>query len=153
MAIAIAGLLGPGFEHLLLAIVLADWAYYAKLARSLVLTAHARADVIAAQMAGIGWGRIVIGHILPGVLSQVGVVATLGLGGMIAAISGFSFIGLGIQPPSAEWGNMLSESRYYFSMAPWLLLAPASMIFLSVLSANMMGNALRDSMDPGKANA
>ncbi len=153
MAIAIAGLLGPGFKNLLLAMVLADWAYYARLARSFALTAAARPDVLAARMAGVPGLRVVLSHILPGVVSQMAAVATLGLGGTIAAISGFSFIGLGIQPPSAEWGNMLSESRYYIAVAPWLLLAPTAMIFLSVLTANVLGNALRDSTDPGARNA
>lgn len=153
LAIAIAGLLGPGFKNLILAMVIADWAYYARLARSFVLTAAKRPDVLAARMAGVPSFRIVMSHILPSVVSQMAAVATLGLGGMIAAISGFSFIGLGIQPPLAEWGNMLSESRYYITIAPWLLIAPTAMVFLSVLTANLLGNALRDSSDPGTQNA
>jgi ABC-type dipeptide/oligopeptide/nickel transport system permease subunit len=99
-------------------------------------------------MAGIPWWRIVSGHILPGVALQLGIIATLALGGMIGAISGFSFLGLGVQPPQAEWGAMLSESRLFFSIAPWLLIAPATLIFLSVLAANLLGNALRDVASP-----
>lgn len=150
LAIAVVGILGPGFQNLLLALIISWWAYYARLTRSFVLTARQRSDVIAARLAGIGWGRIVLGHIAPGVVTQLAVVTTLDLGGMIAAISGLSFLGLGVQPPLAEWGAMLSDSRFYFTIAPWLLLGPAALIFLSVVSANLIGNALRDSLDPGR---
>jgi ABC-type dipeptide/oligopeptide/nickel transport system permease subunit len=115
-----------------------------------VLTSAQRPDVIAARLAGIGWLRIMWQHILPGVATQMAVIATLGLGGMIGALSGFSFLGLGVQPPLAEWGAMLSEARFYFPIAPWLLLAPASLIFSTVLAANLIGNALRDVLDPGR---
>ncbi|MEO1238594.1 MAG: ABC transporter permease [Pseudomonadota bacterium] len=150
LAFAVLGLLGPGFVNLLIALIVADWAWYARLARSLALDARQRPHVIAARMAGIPQWRIVVGHILPGVALQVGVIATLALGGMIGAISGFSFLGLGVQPPSAEWGALLAESRLFFAIAPWLLIAPAGAIFLSVMSANLIGNALRDIATPGE---
>jgi ABC-type dipeptide/oligopeptide/nickel transport system permease subunit len=149
LAFAVLGLLGPGFINLLIALIVADWAWYARLARALSLDARTRHHVTAARMAGIPGWRIVLGHILPGVALQVGIVASLALGGMIGAISGFSFLGLGVQPPHAEWGALLAESRLYFAIAPWLLIAPAGAIFLSVLSANMVGNALRDVADGG----
>ena len=152
LAFAIIGIVGPGFYTLLLALIIADWAYYARLARSYVLGATQRPDVIAAQLAGIPWARILWEHVLPGVATQMLVVASLGLGGMITAISGFSFLGLGVQPPLAEWGAMLAEARFYFPIAPWLLLAPAILIFVSVLAANLIGNALRDLLDPGTGN-
>lgn len=148
LAFAVLGLLGPGFLNLLIALIIADWAWYARLSRSLSLDARRRPHVIAARMAGIPGWRIVLGHILPGVALQVGIVASLALGGMIGAISGFSFLGLGVQPPAAEWGALLAESRLYFALAPWLLIAPAGAIFLSVLSANLVGNALRDCAAP-----
>lgn len=149
LAFAVLGLLGPGFVNLLIALIIADWAWYARLSRSLALDARQRPHVIAARLAGIPRWRIVLGHVLPGVALQVGVVATLALGGMIGAISGFSFLGLGVRPPSAEWGALLAESRLFFAIAPWLLIAPAAAIFLSVLSANLIGNALRDIATPG----
>ncbi|MHA3915183.1 ABC transporter permease [Halovulum sp. GXIMD14793] len=148
LAFAVLGLLGPGFMNLLIALIIADWAWYARLARSLSLNAGQKPHVIAARMASIPRWRIIWGHILPGVALQVGIVASLALGGMIGAISGFSFLGLGVQPPRAEWGALLAESRLYFSLAPWLLIVPAGMIFLSVLSANLLGNALRDIANP-----
>jgi ABC-type dipeptide/oligopeptide/nickel transport system permease subunit len=144
LAFAVLGLLGPGFVNLLIALVVADWAWYARLSRSLSLDARQRPHVIAARMAGIPGWRIVAGHVVPGVAAQLGIVATLALGGTIGAISGFSFLGLGVQPPSAEWGALLAESRLFFALAPWLLVAPAAMIFLAVLSANLLGHALRD---------
>jgi ABC-type dipeptide/oligopeptide/nickel transport system permease subunit len=149
LAIAIVGVLGPGFENLVLALVISWWAYYARLARSYVLNARQRPDIIAARLAGIGWGRIVFGHVLPGVATQLLIVATLDLGAMIAAIAGLSFLGLGVQPPVAEWGAMLSEARLYFTLAPWLLFGPLVPIFFAVLTANVLGNALRDMLDPG----
>ncbi|MEO0912260.1 MAG: ABC transporter permease [Pseudomonadota bacterium] len=151
LAFAVLGLLGPGFLNLLVALIIADWAWYARLSRSFSLDARKRPHVIAAQMAGIPRWRIIWGHILPGVALQVGIVATLGLGGLIGAISGFSFLGLGVQPPAAEWGALLAESRLFFSLAPWLLIAPAGAIFVSVLSANLVGNALRDIATPEEA--
>jgi ABC-type dipeptide/oligopeptide/nickel transport system permease subunit len=149
LVIAIVGVLGPGFENLVLALVLSWWAYYARLARSYVLNARQRPDIIAARLAGIGWGRIVLGHVLPGVTSQLLIVATLDLGALIAAIAGLSFLGLGVQPPAAEWGAMLSEARLYVTLAPWLLFGPLVPIFGAVLAANLLGNALRDTLDPG----
>ncbi|MCG7492009.1 ABC transporter permease [Thalassobius sp. Cn5-15] len=144
LAFAVLGILGPGFLNLLLALIIADWAWYARLARSLSLNARHQPHVIAARLAGVPNWRIICGHILPDVALQLGIVASLALGGMIGAISGFSFLGLGVQPPHAEWGAMLSEARLYFTVALWLLIAPAGLIFLSVLSANLIGNALRD---------
>lgn len=144
LAFAVLGLLGPGFLNLLLALIVADWAWYARLSRSLAMQARRKPHVIAARLAGIPGWRIVLGHILPSVALQVGIVASLALGGTIGAISGFSFLGLGVQPPAAEWGALLADSRLFFALAPWLLLAPAGAIFLSVLAANLLGNALRD---------
>ncbi len=149
LALAVVGVLGVGFENLLLALVASSWAYYARLARSYVRLARERQDVIVARMAGLGWARIVTGHVVPGVVAQLAVVATLDLGGVIIGIAGLSFLGLGVQPPDAEWGAMLSESRLFFTTAPWLLLAPAAVIFLAVMSANLVGNALRDAADFG----
>lgn len=150
LALAVVGVLGVGFQNLLLALVVSSWAYYARLARALVARARDRPDVLADRLAGVGWPRIVRGHVLPGVLTQLLVVATLDLGGVIVGIAGLSFLGLGVQPPDAEWGAMLSGSRLFFSAAPWLLLAPVGAILLSVVAANLIGTALRDAADPGR---
>jgi len=144
LTLAIIGVLGVGFQNLLLALISSWWAYYARLVRSYVLSARQRQDVLADRLAGVSWPRIVIGHILPGVLGQMLIVVTLDLGGIIMSIAGLSFLGLGVQPPRAEWGAMLSTSRLFFSTAPWLLAAPAGAIFVSVAASNLIGNALRD---------
>lgn len=149
LALAIVGVLGVGFQNLMLALIISSCAYHIRLARSYVRMARERQDVIVARLAGVSWLRIVSGHVVPGVLSQLAVVATLDLGGIIIAMAGLSFLGLGVQPPEAEWGSMLSDSRLYFSSAPWLLLAPGLAILLSVISANLLGNALRDAADFG----
>jgi ABC-type dipeptide/oligopeptide/nickel transport system permease subunit len=146
---AIVGVLGVGFQNLMLALILSSCAYYTRLARSYVRLAHERQDVIVARQAGIGWARIVTGHIAPGVIAQLIVIATLDLGGIIMGIAGLSFLGLGVQPPEAEWGAMLAESRLFFTTSPWLLFVPGVAILLAVISANLIGNALRDAADFG----
>lgn len=147
LALAVVGVLGVGFENLLIALVISSLAYYTRLTRSYALNVGRRQDVIVARLAGVSWTRIIFGHIAPGVLAQMLIVATLDLGGVIVQFAGLSFLGLGVQPPDAEWGAMLSESRLFFTTAPWLLLAPAAAIFLSVMAANLIGNALRDASD------
>jgi ABC-type dipeptide/oligopeptide/nickel transport system permease subunit len=149
LALAVVGVLGVGYENLLLALTASSWAYYARLARSCVRMAGARLDVIADRLAGVGWPRIIAGHVIPGVVTQLLIVATLDVSGVIIRLAGLSFLGLGVQPPDAEWGAMLAESRLYFTIAPWLLLAPAAAILLSVVAANLIGNALRDAVDAG----
>ncbi len=147
LALAVVGVLGVGFENLMIALVISSLAFYTRLARSYVQFARKRPDIVVARMSGVGWTRIIAGHIVPGVFEQMLVVVTLDLGGVIVAIAGLSFLGLGVQPPDSEWGAMLNESRLFFTTAPWLLLAPAIAIFLSVMSANLIGNALRDKGD------
>lgn len=147
LALAVVGVLGVGFQNLMIALVISSLAYYTRLTRSYAKLARKRQDVVVARLAGIGWTRIVFGHILPDVFAQMLIVATLDLGGTIVGIAGLSFLGLGVQPPDAEWGAMLNESRLFFTTAPWLLLAPAMAIFLAVISANLIGNALRDASD------
>lgn len=146
-ALAIVGVLGVGFENLLLAIIVSSLAFYTRLARSYVLNSRQRKDVITARLSGVGWTKVFIGHIFPQVFVQMLIVATLDLGGIIISLASLSFLGLGVQPPDAEWGAMLAESRSFFTFAPWLLLAPATAVFLSVMSANLIGNALRDATE------
>jgi ABC-type dipeptide/oligopeptide/nickel transport system permease subunit len=149
LALAVVGVSGVGYENLLFALTASSWAYYARLARSCVRLAGIRQDIIADRLAGVGWPRIVAGHVIPGVVVQLLIVATLDVSGVIIRLAGLSFLGLGVQPPDAEWGAMLAESRLYFTVAPWLLLGPATAILLSVISANLIGNALRDAADAG----
>ena len=148
VAFAVLGLLGPGYLNLLIALAAADWADRARIARACALEAARSPAATVAREIGVPEWRVLAQHVLPSVLWPLLVVATLGLGGQIAAISAFSFLGLGVQVPHAEWGAMLAESRFHFRIAPWLLLAPAACIFVSVLAANLLGEALRDIATP-----
>ncbi len=148
IALAIVGALGPGFWTLVVALVVAQWASMARLARSLVLAAVRRPDVLCARLAGIPSWRIALTHVLPGTIAQLLAVATLELGSVIVAIAGLSFLGLGVQPPQAEWGSMLSGARGVFTIAPWLLAGPTAALLMIVTAANLLGDSLRDALDP-----
>jgi ABC-type dipeptide/oligopeptide/nickel transport system permease subunit len=147
-ALALVGVLGPGFGNLVLAMVVSHWASSTRLVRSFVLVTRGQPDILIARQAGMSWVQVVVGHMLPGIMGKLFVIMTLRLGDIIVGISGLSFLGLGVQPPAAEWGAMLSQARLFFDAAPWLLLAPAGCIFLTVMGANLIGEALRDAWDP-----
>lgn len=147
LALAVVGVLGVGFENLLLALVVSSVAFYIRLVRSHALAARYRPDITAARLAGIGWTRVITTHVAPDVFRQMLLVATLDLGGIIVSVAGLSFLGLGAQPPRAEWGTMLGEARFYFTVAPYLLVAPAAAILIAIIAANLIGNALRDAED------
>lgn len=147
-ALAMVGALGPGFGNLVMAMVISHWASSTRLVRSFVLAARSRPDIIIAQQAGLSRFQILAGHMVPEVIGKLIVIMTLRLGDIIVGISGLSFLGLGVQPPDAEWGAMLSQARLFFDDAPWLLLAPAGCIFLTVVGANLVGETLRDQWDP-----
>lgn len=144
LAMAVIGVLGPGFFQLVGALTVAYVATFTRLARAFTVTCRSRDDVTAARLAGIPWRRTVVGHIVPAVAGQLGVVCTLTLGDIVISIAGLSFLGLGIQPPQAEWGAMLSESQSAFLIAPWLLIAPAAAILLTAASVNLIADALRE---------
>lgn len=149
LALAVVGVLGVGFGNLLLALIVSSVAGYVRLARGEVGLARQRQDVIVARLAGVSWPRVTFGHVVPGVVAQLLVVATLDFSGVIIGVASLSFLGLGAQPPDAEWGTMLAESRLFFLDAPWLLLAPAAAISLTVVAANLVGEALRRAIGVG----
>ncbi len=149
LALAVVGALGPSFANLILAMAITSWAFLGKLARSLTSSSRHRPDVIAARMAGMSATRIAFGHVLPGVLAQALIAATLQLGDTILNLAALSFLGLGAQPPTAEWGGMLNDSRLNVTIAPWLLIGPGVGILLAVTAATLISDALRDCTDPG----
>jgi ABC-type dipeptide/oligopeptide/nickel transport system permease subunit len=151
LALAVVGALGPGFSHLILAITISYWAGLAKLSRSYTVGTRHRPDVTAARMAGVGTARILAGHVLPGAAVQALIAATLGLGDTILGLTALSFLGLGVQPPTAEWGNMLSDSVLYDTVAPWLLIGPGLGIIAAVTAATLISDAIRDCTDPSRA--
>lgn len=142
VAIIVSGLLGPGFLNLLFAIVFVKWVGYTRLVRSIVLQEKAKDYLMVSRISGAGLARILGRHMLPHVLGPVLALATLDIGKVILLVASLSFIGLGVQPPSPEWGAMLSEGKSYFAQAEYMMVVPGVAIFLVVLSANWLGNKL-----------
>ena len=151
LALVIAGILGPSVHSVVIAVVAVHWASYARLVRGMVLSAREQRYVEAARAVGAGNLRIMLTEILPNVLSPVIVLATLEMGGLLLAISSLSFLGLGAQPPTPEWGTMLNEARPYFESHVYLMVVPGVAITLLVLAFNLVGDGLRDALDPRRA--
>lgn len=147
-ALVIAGMLGPSLTNIMLALGAVSWVRFARLIRGLVLQVKEREFVLAARACGTPARRILSTHILPNIIGPVVVLATLDMGWLILGISGLSFLGLGVQPPTPEWGAMLNDSRPYFQVAPNLMLYPGLAIMLAVLAFNLLGDGLRDVLDP-----
>ena len=148
LALVIAGILGASLTSVVIAVVSVHWASYARLVRGMVLTAREQRYVEASRALGAGDTRIMLSEILPNVLPPVVVLATLEMGGLLLAISSLSFLGLGAQPPTPEWGTMLNEARPYFESHAYLMIAPGFAITLLVLAFNLVGDGLRDALDP-----
>ena len=148
LALTLVGLLGPGLWNVMVAVGIAGITGYARLVRGSVLSAKEHLYVEAARLIGCPNGIILFRHLLPNITGPVIVLATLDVGTAILAASSLSFLGLGVQPPTAEWGYMLNEGRSYLRVAPWMTLFPGLAIMLSVLSINMLGDGLRDALDP-----
>jgi peptide/nickel transport system permease protein len=148
LAIAIVSSLGAGLSNAIMAIALVSSASFARLVRGSVLSVREREFVHAARVLGAGDGRIVWSHVLPNVLSTVIVFATLEAGRTIIFAAGLSFLGLGAQPPTAEWGAMLAQGRGLLNVAPHVASLPGIAILLVSLGLNLFGDALRDATDP-----
>ena len=151
LGLAIVGTLGPGLGSLVMGLASIWWVSYARVVRGLVLSLRERPYVDAARALGASNGRIVFRYILPGILPAVTVLASLEMGELVLAISGLSFLGLGAQPPTPEWGAMLNDGRTFFFTAPQLLLYPGFVICLTVMGFNLLGDGLRDALDPTDA--
>ncbi|WP_145153414.1 nickel transporter permease [Paenibacillus xylanexedens] len=152
-AIAVVGMLGPGLFNTVLALSVVWWAKYARMARSLVISLQQKEYVAAAAFSGARKIQIIGRTILPNMMSPLIVMAMMDVGGMMLSISGLSFLGLGAQPPNPEWGAMLNEGRRYLQTAPWLLIYPGLAIFSTVIIFNLLGDSLRDVLDPKKNTA
>ncbi|WP_019153758.1 nickel ABC transporter permease subunit NikC [Robertmurraya massiliosenegalensis] len=147
LILAFVGIIGPGLFNLLLAMMLIQWVSYARMIRGMVLTHKEQNFIMAAKMAGTSEFKIITRHLVPGMMSEIMVLATLDIGSIMLYIAGFSFLGLGIQPPTAEWGAMLNDSRPFLRSHPSLMFYPGMMIFFTVMAFNLFGDALRDKMD------
>ncbi len=148
LSLAILALLGPGRLSLLVALIAAGWAGFARIVRGPVLVVRESGYVEAASTLGASDLQILRRHVLPNVVGPIVVLATLDLGSVVLSISALSFLGLGDRPPAAEWGSMLNDGRTYFRSHPHLMVLPGICIFLVVLSANLVGDTLRDMLDP-----
>jgi peptide/nickel transport system permease protein len=148
LAITIVASLGPGLRNAMLAVAVVGIPYYARIVRGSVLSLREQEFVQAARVVGASDSRIIFRHILPNTLAPLIVAATLDVGWMIMAAAGLSFLGLGAQPPTAEWGVMLSTGRQFIRNAPHLSILPGLAIFLVVLALNFLGDGLRDALDP-----
>lgn len=148
LALAIVAVLGPSLLNLMVAVGIAAVPSYTRLVRGAVLSAKSQLYVEAARVTGVSDGAIMFKHILPNVLAPVIVLATLGVGGAILTGAALSFLGLGAKPPTPEWGAMLSAGRNYLALAWWVTLFPGLAIMVTVLSINMLGDGLRDALDP-----
>jgi len=148
LAIAFAAFLGPGLGKVILALVITGWAGYARLARAQILQAKEMEYVLAARSLGASHARILIRHLLPNILQPVLVQATIAMAGAILAESTLSFLGVGILAPMPSWGAMLNDARGHLFDAPHLVLFPALAVMTAVLAFNLLGDALRDWLDP-----
>ena len=148
LALALIGTLGPSIHALVLALALSGWVSYARLTRSLALTVKTSEFVEAARAFGATDGHIIRRHLLPAAMGPVAVQLSLDAGSTVLAIAGLSFLGLGIQPPSPEWGTMLVDSRPYMDSAPHLVLPPGVAIFILVFGLNALGQGLENRLRP-----
>jgi peptide/nickel transport system permease protein len=148
LGLAVIGTLGPGLFNLALGVTAVAWVEYARLMRGLVLSAKELPFVESARALGLPARRVALKHIFPNVVAAVLVVGTLRTGQLLLTLSALSFLGLGVQPPTPEWGAMLSEGQNYLASAPQLMLYPGIAITVTALGFNLLGDALRDVLDP-----
>jgi peptide/nickel transport system permease protein len=148
LAIALVAFLGPGMRNLILALSLGGWVGYARLVRAQVLAVREREFVEAARAIGASDLRIFTRHILPNILQPLIVQSAIGMAGAVLAEATLSFLGLGVPPPAASWGNMLNDARSHLFDSPHMVVFPALAIMFCVLSFNFLGDALRDYLDP-----
>jgi peptide/nickel transport system permease protein len=152
-ALAIAALLGGGVGNAVIALAVISWPKYARVARSQTLALKNVPFVLAARLSGCTSLQMILRHILPNILGPILVTAMLDIGTMMMELAGLSFLGLGAQPPTAEWGNMMSGGRSMLQTYPWLVLSPGLAIFVTVVIFNLLGDTVRDYMDPKNSRA
>ena len=148
LALAVIAVAGPSLVNMIVVLGVAGWPIYARVVRAETLAMREREFVLAARALGMSHGRLVFRQIVPNLVSVIVVIATLQVAQVIILESFLSFLGLGIQPPTPAWGNMLGEGRLYMLNSWWIATFPGLAIFLTTLVINLMGNALRDWLDP-----
>jgi peptide/nickel transport system permease protein len=148
LAVAIIAALGPGLVNGMVAVAVVNIPFYGRIVRATVLAVKQTEYVESARALGVSELRLALTHVLRNCLAPVIVAVTLNIGGMITALAGLSFLGLGVQPPTSDWGSMLAASRQYLNVAPHVAALPGIAIFLTVLGFNLLGDGLRDALDP-----
>jgi peptide/nickel transport system permease protein len=148
LAVAISAMLGPGLDNAVVAIAVVYVPLFCRVARGPVMAERAREHVSAAIALGAGSGRVIVRHILPNVLAPLIVQASVALAFAILTEASLSYVGLGTQPPDPSWGTMLNEGRTYLETAPWMSIFPGLAIMLAVFGFNLLGDGLRDMLDP-----
>ena len=147
-ALAIAALLGGGLDNAVFALAVISWPKYARIARSQTLAQKNTNYIAAAQLAGNHSLAILVKHILPNCMGPILVTSMLDIGTMLMELAGLSFLGLGAQPPTAELGNMMSGGRSMLQTYPWVIIGPGIAIFIVVVIFNLLGDTVRDYLDP-----
>ncbi len=147
-ALAFAAILGASFINLLFALIITSWPWYARTYRALLLKERSALYVESAVAAGAGYWRVLLQHVFPNIVGPAAVLATANFGAVILNLAGLSFLGLGMQPPTPEWGEMINEAARYFQDYPWQMIAPGLCIAATVLAINLLGDGLRDVADP-----
>ena len=147
-AMAVAAILNGGVQNAVIALALISWPKYSRIARSQTLSMKNLSYVHASQMAGDSALQMIFRHVLPNIAGPILVTSMLDIGTMMMEIAGLSFLGLGAQPPVAEWGSMMSSGRSMLQTYPWIVLSPGLAIFVSVVIFNLLGDTIRDYMDP-----
>lgn len=148
LALVIAGILGPSLTNIMIALAVVGWTQYARIIRGSVLSVKEKEFIKAAQLMDVSRTRIIARHVLPNVITPVVVLATMDMAYVILGTAGLSFLGLGAQPPTPEWGTMLSQGRNYLQDAWWVVNLPGLAIMVTVLGFNLLGDGLRDVLDP-----
>jgi len=148
LALAVIAVLGPSLVNMVIVLGVADWPLYARVIRAETMTLRERDFMTAARALGMSHLRIVFRQLLPNLVSVIVVIATLQVARVIILESFLSFLGLGVQPPTPAWGNMLGDGRVYMLNSWWIAAFPGLAIFITTLTINLMGNALRDWLDP-----
>jgi len=150
LILVLVSVLGPGLQNIMLVLGLLGWPQIARIVRAEFMRLRVQDFIIAAEVIGVPTRRIIVRHIIPNVMGPILVGATFGVASSILSESGLSFLGLGVQPPSASWGQMLNaaQSLTILEKKPWLWMPPGAMILISVLSINFIGDGLRDALDP-----
>ena len=147
-ALAVAAVLGGGVHNAIFALAAISWPKYARLARSQTLALQAAPFMQAAKMAGSSTLKLIYKHVIPNISGPILVTAVLDIGTMMMELAGLSFLGLGAKPPIPEWGSMMSDTRNLLPTQPWVTLAPGFAIFFSVMIFNLLGDTVRDYLDP-----